>query len=53
LPEFYANHLGINKWQAGLPVFYQEIPKGITSPVPEKSRKEIRSNLDRLLSRIS
>ena len=44
LPEFYANHLGINKWQAGLPVFYQEIPKGITNNI-------LKDDLDKLLAK--
>ena len=38
-------HLGIHvgKWQPGLPVFYQEIPKGVTNNV-------LKDDLDRLLA---
>ena len=30
LPEFYKDMLGINKWQEGLPIYYQKLPEKVS-----------------------
>jgi len=40
IPEFYVKNLGINKWQAGMNVYYQMLPKGIRN-IPEKLDPEL------------
>ena len=44
IPEFYAKNLGINKWQAGMNVYYQMLPKGIKN-IPDKLDPELQKLL--------
>ena len=44
IPEFYSKNLGINKWQAGMNVYYQMLPKGIRN-IPDKLNPELQKLL--------
>jgi hypothetical protein len=42
IPEFYANMLGITKWEAGIPVYYQKLPEEVND-LPTERTEDIKA----------
>ena len=42
IPEFYKNMLGITKWEAGMPIYYQKLPEEV-KPIPEQPDEQLQA----------
>ena len=42
IPEFYRNMLGITKWEAGMPIYYQKLPEEV-KPIPEQPDEQLQA----------
>jgi len=48
LPEFYKDMLGINEWQEGMPIYYQQLPEEV-SDIPAELDDETKALVEQYM----